>query len=92
MPEPFLKDAPTSEPRTPGVNVTGPVPVKPLRETVPYEQLVPKAGAPQAPAPSIQLLPVFAPQPPTEQNPLTPQTPPPATEPAPAVPRGEGNR
>ncbi|MFN7997660.1 MAG: pilus assembly protein N-terminal domain-containing protein [Bryobacteraceae bacterium] len=40
MPEPPLKGTATEAPRTPGIQSTGPVPVKPLNETVPMEQLL----------------------------------------------------
>ena len=56
MIKPFLKDTPKESPRNPGVDVTGPVPVKPLRETIPLEEMqelqkkeqgtVPGAGQP----------------------------------------------
>jgi len=37
--KPFLKGAPKEAPRNPGIEVTGPVPVKPERETIPMEEL-----------------------------------------------------
>lgn len=39
MPKPFLAGVPTAPPRTPGIETTGPVPVKPQRETIPMEEL-----------------------------------------------------
>ncbi|HVN02782.1 MAG TPA: pilus assembly protein N-terminal domain-containing protein [Bryobacteraceae bacterium] len=39
MPEPFMKGTATSPPHTPTMEVTGPVPVKPQRETLPVEEL-----------------------------------------------------
>jgi pilus assembly protein CpaC len=39
MPVAFLEGTSTTPPRTPGLAVTGPVPVKPQEATVPYEQL-----------------------------------------------------
>jgi pilus assembly protein CpaC len=39
MPKPFLKDSLKEPPRTPGIEVTGPVPVKPQRDTLPVEEL-----------------------------------------------------
>lgn len=39
MVKPFLKDTLKEPPRTPGIEATGPVPVKPERETVPFEEL-----------------------------------------------------
>jgi len=44
MPQEFLKGGAPSAPRTPGLEVTGPVPVKPTLETLPVEQLQPKAA------------------------------------------------
>jgi pilus assembly protein CpaC len=39
MIKPFLKDTLKVPPQTPGVDVTGPVPMKPQRETLPVEEL-----------------------------------------------------
>jgi pilus assembly protein CpaC len=39
MPKPFMKEGLKDPPRTPGIDVTGPVPVKPERETIPLEEL-----------------------------------------------------
>lgn len=39
MVKPFLKDTLKDAPRTPGIEATGPVPVKPQRETIPVEEL-----------------------------------------------------
>jgi hypothetical protein len=39
MPKPFLKGDVKEPPRNPGIDVTGPVPVKPERETLPVEEL-----------------------------------------------------
>ncbi|HXG32122.1 MAG TPA: pilus assembly protein N-terminal domain-containing protein [Bryobacteraceae bacterium] len=39
MPKEFLKEAPRAAPRTPGLEVTGEVPVKPPREAIPIETL-----------------------------------------------------
>jgi pilus assembly protein CpaC len=39
MIKPFLKDTLKEAPRNPGIDVTGPVPVKPERETIPVEEL-----------------------------------------------------
>jgi pilus assembly protein CpaC len=51
-------------PQTPGMNVTGPVPVKSEQETVPVEQLqeLRRAGQPTNPQPAIQFIPVPVPQ------------------------------
>ncbi len=60
MPEEFMKGAPTAAPRTPGTEVTGPVPVKPVQEKVPVEQLTETKPAPAA-APAVQIIPTPAP-------------------------------
>jgi pilus assembly protein CpaC len=52
MPSEFLKE-PASVPRTPGMEVTGPVPVKPLKDTVPVEQLM-QSQKPMPPLPGSQ--------------------------------------
>jgi pilus assembly protein CpaC len=39
MPKAFMKGSPKDAPRTPGMEATGPVPVKPQRETIPLEEL-----------------------------------------------------
>ena len=39
-PKPFMKEGLKEPPRTPGIEVTGPVPVKPERETIPQEELL----------------------------------------------------
>jgi pilus assembly protein CpaC len=63
---PFMKGAPTTAPRTPPVSVTGEVPVKPIEDTVPFEQLeAEKKTAPVAAAPTIQLVPMVTPQQPS---------------------------
>ena len=75
-PQPFLKDAPTTMPRTPGVKVTGPVPVKPVNETVPFEQLqAAREAAAPPPAPQMQIVPIVIPQPGQVQQ-TTPVVPP----------------
>jgi pilus assembly protein CpaC len=78
-PKPFLEGAPTEMPRTPGIEVTGPVPVKPPKETIPVEELLkslqPAEGTAQpafAPSPAI-------PNPPPAQP--TPAAPAPAVTP-----------
>ncbi len=71
-----IRDASRTVPRTPGLEVTGPVPVKPSRETVPVEQLKEAerspSGLPASMGP-LQLVPA-------------PMAPPPAA-PAPVAPR-----
>ncbi len=77
LPTPLLKDGAATAPRTPGIDVTGAVPVKPAVESVPVEQLShperPGQSNP-APVPSMyQLVPVL-PVPPA--TPATTQSPP----------------
>ena len=62
MPKPFLPGTRTDVPRTPGMDVTGPVPVKVPTEALPYERIVesvkelpPAQSQPQSPA---ELVPV----------------------------------
>jgi pilus assembly protein CpaC len=62
MPMEWLKGAPATAPRTPGLGVTGPVPVKAPQETVPYEQLQQKPGQTAAQAPMLYM-PVTIPAP-----------------------------
>ena len=83
MPKPFLKDPLKEAPRTPGIEVTGPVPVKPQRETLPVEELqqlqkkdqgtVPGSGQPTL------LLPLMMNPAGGTVNPQTPSTPLPGT-------------
>lgn len=82
MPLPFIKSAPQHYPRTPGMETTGPVPVKPARQTVPVEQLIESqktmpVGAP-SPAPQIQFVPVPLPQSNQPAPAAAPSGPPPA--------------
>jgi pilus assembly protein CpaC len=61
MGEPFLEGAPMQAQRTPGMGVTGPVPVKAMKDTVPVEDLqqTPQQAAPATQAPTqFQLVPV----------------------------------
>jgi pilus assembly protein CpaC len=77
MPAEFFKGGSASPPRTPGADLTGPVPAKPPQETVPVEQLREKPGQGAAPAVQyIPLLPVPVPAPggtPAQSTPSTPK-------------------
>ena len=91
MPQPFLKDAPNVERRTPGMEKTGPVPVKPRQPSLPVEQLMESqksapAAAPQQPLLQFVPVPVY-PNPLQMQQPVVPL---PAPQPAPSKPPGEG--
>jgi pilus assembly protein CpaC len=81
LPVEFLSGTSTSAPRTPGMEVTGPVPVKPPQETVRIEELQPKAGQTgAAAAPGVQYIPVMSV--PAQAAPRTPPaTPPPQSQP-----------
>jgi len=63
MPLEFLKGAPQTQPRTPGLEVTGPAPAEPPRKAIPVEQLIESlkpVQQQQAPAPAapVQFVPV----------------------------------
>ena len=75
MPAEFLSGTSASAPRTPGLETTGPVPVKPALETVPVEELQPKAGqqGAGAAAPGMQYIPVISM--PAQQAPAAPKAP-----------------
>jgi pilus assembly protein CpaC len=51
MPKPFMKDTMKEAPRNPGLDVTGPVPVKPERETLTLEELQQLQKKEQGPVP-----------------------------------------
>jgi pilus assembly protein CpaC len=51
MPKPFMKGGLKEAPRNPGIEVTGPVPVKPERETIPLEELQQLQKKEQGPVP-----------------------------------------
>ena len=51
MIKPFLKDTLKEAPRNPGIDITGPVPVKPERETIPLEELQEMQKKEQGPVP-----------------------------------------
>lgn len=75
-PAPFLDPNSKIEMHQPGLSQTGPVPVQPPSDSIPFEELVEKAKEGQAsPNPSIQLV---LPQPPPAPNPnpgLSPSAP-----------------
>ena len=60
-----MTDVPTTAPRHPGIDQTGPVPVKPAQDTVPVEQLMKNRKQAQAQAPTgmpaVQFVPVALP-------------------------------
>jgi len=51
MVKPFIKGTMKEAPRNPGIATTGPVPVKPNRETIPYEELMQIQKKDQGPVP-----------------------------------------
>jgi pilus assembly protein CpaC len=88
MPKEFLEDVSSVPPRSPGMDVTGPVPVTPPREALPVERLIEmqKAAPAAAPAPApIQFVPV-----PLYPVPQQPAAPPPAQPPAATSPPPAG--
>jgi pilus assembly protein CpaC len=87
MPKEFLKQGATTPPQTPGVTTTGAMPVVPMLESVPVEQLLQGTqggqGKSVAPPTTYQLVPV-APAPPAETpGAETPAATPPAGAPPP---------
>lgn len=84
-PYPFLlPNTAATPPRTPGLAVTGPVPVHPPQPTIPVEELIqsqrPVQSGGQQSAPSIQFVPMLTPPAPAG-TPPNPATPPPAQPP-----------
>ncbi|MGA2590741.1 MAG: pilus assembly protein N-terminal domain-containing protein [Bryobacteraceae bacterium] len=81
--KPFLKGTLKDAPRTPGIETTGPVPVKPERESMPLERLLDLQKKEQAPvpgsaAPQLQWVPMPVTTPGQSINPgLQPTSPPP---------------
>lgn len=82
MPAGFLPETPKAAPRTPGVDVTGPVPVQPSQKTIPVEQLKQSTGQAAPSTPPVQYVPMLVPVPPT-------QAPPSGTPPSGGTPSGE---
>lgn len=81
MPKEMMKDVRNDPPRTPGMDKTGPVPVKPRVDSIPVEELLKnrkQAAQPATPAlPPIQLVPVpVAPAPPPAPALAAPSNPP----------------
>jgi pilus assembly protein CpaC len=71
FPAGFIQGAPTTPPRTPGVGDTGPVPVRPPQETVPYEQLQQKPVQPQTSTPTLYIPVAIPSQAPSSGTPST---------------------
>lgn len=65
MPEPFLEGTAATAPRQPGLDATGPVPVKPPKDTMPVEELIrslrPASDNNATAAPSFTTAPVVTP-------------------------------
>jgi pilus assembly protein CpaC len=80
MPKEFLRDTAQAPPRTPGMEVTGPVPVEPPRKTIPVEELLEsqKMELAEAPAPALTQ---FSPFLQTQPAPAAPQPPNTSAEP-----------
>jgi pilus assembly protein CpaC len=81
MPKEFLGEGAKVVPRTPGMNVTGPVPVQGGSDTIPVEMLLESQKTAPATAPgsvpTIQFVPMLVP--PSPQPQAAPQAQPPAT-------------
>ncbi len=94
MAKPFLDNTSPKAPQTPGMDITGPVPVKPAAESVPVEQLIqndkalPSQG-PQDGAPQIQFVPMLTP-PGQSPQPMAPTAAPAAPAAAPKSGGGGG--
>lgn len=97
MPEKLMKpNTAASAPRTPGLSVTGPVPNKPLQESMPVEQLLraqqkleqqsQQSTTNYQGAPLVQFAPVPLNQPTQPAPPVTP----PVTTPPPVIPPNSG--
>jgi pilus assembly protein CpaC len=88
LPREFMKGTAKVPPQTPGMEITGPVPVKPPSDTIPVEQLIQSEKAFPSPqgvqgAPQIQFVPMLTP-PGQAPQPLPPAAPSPGA-PAPAT-------
>ena len=79
MVKPFMKEPMKEAPRNPGIDITGPVPVKPERETVPLEELQELQKKEQGPVPGsgqpTLLLPLMMNPAGGQANPGTPTVP-----------------
>ncbi|HUJ24280.1 MAG TPA: pilus assembly protein N-terminal domain-containing protein [Bryobacteraceae bacterium] len=95
MPIPFMKGTRPDVPQSPGMDVTGPVPVKPAEESVPVEQLIQNMKAlpstSQQSQPQIQFVPMLT-QPGQAAQPVAPPASPAAPPPSSAAgsPTGTG--
>ena len=82
-PLPFMEGAPTTVPRQPGIDKTGPVPVTPPQETVPFEQLTKdknqQPGQSATGMPQMQFVPMAVPAMPPDAT-AAPQAAAPAQE------------
>ncbi|HXM44049.1 MAG TPA: pilus assembly protein N-terminal domain-containing protein [Bryobacteraceae bacterium] len=97
MPKPFIKESLKEAPRTPGIESTGPVPVKPQRETLPVEELQEMQKKEQGPVPGsgqpTLLLPLMMNPAGGQATPATPTAPLPGTGPSggASTPTGSGS-
>lgn len=84
MPREFLREGVTNPPRTPGVESTGPVPVKPPREVIPVERLMESEKTTPSAATQMGTVPIqFVPMPVYPQPQAQPSQPQPSPAPAP---------
>jgi pilus assembly protein CpaC len=94
MPRKMLDADYTASPQNPGMDITGPVPVKPPADTIPVEQLIQNQKAlpgssQQQGAPQIQFVPMLTP-PGQAPQPVAPPTTPAAPPPSAAAPARSG--
>jgi pilus assembly protein CpaC len=95
MPKPFLKSDLKEPPRNPGIDITGPVPVKPERETLPVEELQQLQKKEQGTTPGTGqptlLLPLMMNPAGGQATPQTPTAPLPGTGSGTGAPSGAGS-
>ncbi len=75
MPAPFMEDTATQAPRHPGMDVTGPVPVKPAKDSIPFEEMMRSLRPGETAAPAFT---PAAPAAPPAQQPAAPVQAPPS--------------
>jgi pilus assembly protein CpaC len=94
MPKNFLEGPGPKAPQTPGMAITGPVPVKPADETIPVEQLIQSQkalpGSSNQNGPQIQFVPMLTPPPGQAPQAAPPTTPGPSSSPSASPRTGSG--
>ncbi|MCU1274426.1 MAG: type and secretion system protein, partial [Bryobacterales bacterium] len=94
MPKPFLEGTASKAPQSPGMDITGPVPVKPPEETIPVEQLIQSQkalpGSSNQNGPQIQFVPMLTPPPGQAPQAAPPTSPAPSSSPSASPRTGSG--